>query len=311
MYTFLILEKIIYNYLRIYKKEGLNMGIQTDITKSIDKYTIQRLFNNIQTRKELATSLIEENKDLLPKKITDKVATDYIIKNWNYKKVAKWTRKEFEKSSKNIEQVEAQHDFMAEMNEWLEKYDDDLKWVISQGNFDAFIQYINNVYNGTEEERDELVSKAAIKMRRIKSINTKRNDAIEQLIVKHDCTIMPTLKHINHVDFYINGIAYDQKVSRSLGRNFEKEYGDDYLTIAQQNPELVAKSLYENQDEGRFGADSRLYVVYLNPEATMLNIKDALTEVDFQKPYPITFEYKHKNGLIKKYQTKAFVIFIN
>lgn len=53
------------------------------------------------------------------------------------------------------------------------------------------------------------------------------------------------------------------------------------------NPEKVAEYLYRLQDEGRFDAERRLYVVYLDEDISVIDLKDKIQEVDFSTPLDI------------------------
>jgi len=84
--------------------------------------------------------------------------------------------------------------------------------------------------------KDSKVKNAAIKYRRIKEINTKRNDYLESLIFLKNDNIIPTLAHTRGVDFFINGVSFDQKVSRSVTNEFKKDFGVDWKKEAINNP---------------------------------------------------------------------------
>ena len=114
--------------------------------------------------------------------------------------------------------------------------------------FDQHVHALNRNKSLSEDEKDSLLSKEVIVFRRIKHINSLRNDYIESLVFKND-NVIPTLGNRKGIDFYINGEPYDQKVGKSVGKAFVDEYGDNYREMALNYPELVAKSLYENQDE--------------------------------------------------------------
>ena len=122
--------------------------------------------------------------------------------------------------------------------------------------------------------------------------------------------MLPTLSHRRNVDFFIDGEQYDQKVSKSVGEAFKKEYGPNWRQVAIARPGLVAKSLYANQDEGRFGRDPRLLVVNLDENIGASRIKQVISETDLTNPLEIDFEFKYKSGITKHYKTKCFVILI-
>jgi len=123
--------------------------------------------------------------------------------------------------------------------------------------------------------------------------------------------VIPTFANRRGVDFYINGEPFDQKVSRSVGRNFIAEYGEDYREIAISRPDLVAKCLYEYQDEARFGCEPRLLVVYLDSDLEIEDIEDSLAEVDFDNPININFEYRHSDGRTLIYETYCYIVLLH
>ena len=41
---------------------------------------------------------------------------------------------------------------------------------------------------------------------------------------KNNSEVFPTLKHSAGLDYFVDGVPYDQKVSRSLGAMFKKDY---------------------------------------------------------------------------------------
>jgi hypothetical protein len=70
------------------------------------------------------------------------------------------------------------------------------------------------------------VKVAAVKYRRLKELNTARNDYLETLLFEKNTDIVPTLRHNKGTDFYIDGIAFDQKVAKSPTQEFIKKHGD-------------------------------------------------------------------------------------
>lgn len=148
----------------------------------------------------------------------------------------------------------------------------------------------------------------------MKEINTVRNDYLETLIFDKNPDIMPTFTNSLNVDFFINGYSFDQKVGRSCTKEFADDHGENWKGIAINNPEKVAEYLYRLQDEGRFDADPRLYVVYLDEDISILDLKNKIQQIDFSNPYEITFDYKSGKGTNQKittYKTRCFVILLS
>lgn len=188
----------------------------------------------------------------------------------------------------------------------------EINWGFAQSDYDGFLQRLNNNCDKDDKEKDRIASDAIIKNRRLKEINTLRNDFIEYGIFENNINILPTLSHHKGVDFFIikDNISqkWDQKVSKSVTTQFQKNYGDTWKDVAIQKPEEVAKYLYQYQDPGRFGADNRILVVYLNDDIDINNIKK--TDLILVNPHKIEFEYKHSKTDIKKYNVECFIILL-
>jgi len=183
-------------------------------------------------------------------------------------------------------------------------------WPFSQGAFDDFVQGVN-AQKTDGPTKDERVRKAAVQYRRIKEINAVRNDYIETLIFEKNKNVLPTLRHGRLVDFFISGKSFDQKVSRGPTNEFKKEFGVKWKSHAIEHPEVVAEYLYSFQDEGRFGADSRLLVVYLDPDVSIDEITSIIEKTDLQDPLEVTFVYSHENQDEKMtYKVTCFVILL-
>lgn len=199
------------------------------------------------------------------------------------------------------------------LSEWERLKLGNIAWPFSQGDFDGFIQRLNSE-NCDGYQKDEKAKNAAVKYRRIKEINTVRNDFIETLIFEKNINILPTLNHRRGVDFFINGISFDQKVAKSPTNEFKKDFGDNWKDYAIQNPHKVAEYLYKYQDEGRFGADSRLLVVYLDEDISIEKIAETIENTDLQNPLEINFEYTHNKGKPteknKTYKVNCFIILL-
>lgn len=79
--------------------------------------------------------------------------------------------------------------------------------------------------------------------------NTQTTRIIEDIFSQHQ-NVLPTLVDIKGVDFFINDIPLDLKITR-IPDGFDETF--DKL-------ELI-KWLYENQSEQRFGAENRLFLI--------------------------------------------------
>ena len=232
-----------------------------------------------------------------------------IVNTWDYEISKKIIRDIFKTTTKYQNGKKADNAMQILIKEWNTLNLGNVAWPFSQGDFDGFVQRINSEQiNGFE--KDEKVKDAAVKYRRIKEINTVRNDFIETLIFEKNENIMPTLNHRRGVDFFVNGVSYDQKVAKSPTKEFKKEFGNNWRNIAISQPEIVAKYLYTYQDEGRFGADPRLLVVYLDEDVTIQQIRDIVANTDLNNYITVDFTFNHKVHGAKNYKVPCIVVLL-
>ena len=232
-----------------------------------------------------------------------------VVKHWDFEKGTRIIRDLFTRTEKYKNGKSADGAMELLLGEWKSVCAGKIAWPFSQGDFDGFVQRLNS--EQTEGfEKDEKVKEAAVKYRRIKEINTLRNDFIEMLIFEKNLNVIPTLSHRRGVDFFIDGEQYDQKVGSSPTRQFISDFGGGKDTVnkkltlhnadsigdfknrdsawkqtAINNPNLVAKYLYTYQDEGRFGAGPRLLVVYLDEDVSAGRIKELIEKNGFSKSF--------------------------
>lgn len=276
-----------------------------DIKSRINFELVKKIFSNANNAKKFLTYF-----NVNAKGHSSRDMFNEIVKIWDYDKALPVIRDIFKASSKFSRGSKGADNLEILLNEWHNLNLGNISWPFSQGAFDNFVQSIN-AENIQRSQKDEKVKNAAIKYRRIKEINTERNDFIENLIFLKNENIIPTLSNSRGVDFFINGISFDQKVSRSVTMQFKKDFGDRWRETAINKPQVVAKYLYTYQDEGRFGAQPRLFIVYLNEGISPLAVKETINNIDLNQPFDITFTYKHKNHGDKTYRTQAFVILLS
>ncbi len=232
-----------------------------------------------------------------------------IAKLWNYNSQKEYLRKVFRTTEKYVNGKNAESNLETQNKDWESLKLGPIKWPFSQGRFDDFVQGLN-ASNKCDKKKDKDVSLAAIRFRRIKAINTHRNDFIEYLLFEEKDFIIPTFRHKKGIDFLIHGIPYDQKVSCGPTAKFKKDFGDNWRDKAIERPQLVAKYLYSGQDEGRFGHNNRVLVVYLDDNISASRIKEIIKNTDLVKPKIIKFSYKHSDGTTKNYKAKCFIILL-
>ena len=275
-----------------------------DIRSRINCDLVKKIFSNANNAKEFIKRLNINTKGMDSRKIFNS-----IVINWNYEKALPIVLYIFKSSPKFKRGQSGSATIEILLREWRELGFGDIAWPFSQGAFDNFVQSINSE-SSSRIEKDEKVRIAAVKYRRIKEINTERNDFLESLIFLKNENIIPTLSNSRGVDFFINGISFDQKVSRSVTNEFKRDFGDCWREIAVNNPAKVAQYLYEYQDEGRFGYSPRLFIVYLDENISPLEAKNTIENINLDKPLDISFTYRHKVKGETAYKTQAFVVLL-
>lgn len=278
-----------------------------DIKNRIDFTLVKKIFGNATNGLEFLEKIGQSN--ILKTKKSQEIFNK-IVQIWDYQKATPIIRDIFMRSEKYKRGLDGQNTIKILLDEWQNLGFGNLEWPFSQGAFDNFVQSINSE-NIDRISKDEKVKNAAVRYRQIKEINTERNDFLESLIFAKNPNIIPTLSHSRGVDFFINGISFDQKVSRSVTNEFKKDFGNKWREKALKEPHLVAQYLYSYQDEGRFGYAPRLFVVYLDEDISPLEVKDIITNTNLKNPLDITFTYKHKDIGNRTYKTQSFVILLS
>lgn len=234
-----------------------------------------------------------------------------VVDSWDYNRSLPIIREMFRRSVKYTRGKNADEPLAELRDEWKELGLGEISWPFSQGDFDNFVQRVNSSTSTTAREKDDETKLAALKYRRIKEINTYRNDFIETLLFEKNENILPTLNHRRGVDFFIDGISYDQKVAKSPTAQFKREYGDNWRQAAIDNSDKVAEYLYRYQDEGRFGADPRLLVVYLDEDVSADKIREIVNSINLDTPSYINFSFQHKLQGASEYRVPCFVVLLH
>ena len=280
------------------------------IIQGITAEDIKKIFGNTENKKNYLAKFFEATGN------TDRIRTkrdeidQQIIDTWSYEISKSIIREMFRNHPKFLRQQHLGLEIDEALAQWKNLGLGDFEWPFSAMSFDQHVHTLNRNDQLSEEDKDRILTQEIIKFRRIKHINALRNDYIESLIFQNE-NVIPTLGNNKGVDFYINGNPYDQKVGKSVGKSFINQYGENYREIAVACPDLVAKSLYENQDEERFGDEARLLIVYLDNNISANDIRTQISEIDFSAPYEITFDYKHSNNIVISHRTKCFVVLLH
>jgi len=64
------------------------------------------------------------------------------------------------------------------------------------------------------------------------------------------------------------------------------------------------------QDEGRFGYEPRLFVVYIDEDIPVIELKSIIDKIDIAKPIEVSFTYKHEKLGEKTYKTYCFMVLL-
>lgn len=281
------------------------------LKERIELNEIKKIFSNKDEKLEYLDLLYKEKKitSALPK--TNNAIDEEIINTWEFNISNKIIRKMFEKTEKYQIGKNSPEAIKEMMSRWKELKLGEFEWPFLPMSFDQHIQSINTDKQLTEDEKDEKVKREMVKFRRIKKINTARNDFIEYLIVENNENVTPTLKHNRGIDFYINGYPFDQKVSRSVTKEFIKDFGDNWKEEAKKHPETVAEYLYKYQDEARFGDEPRLLIVYLDNDITDDGIRKCVINTNFKKPKHISFEYEFSNNTKGTFNADCYILLLS
>ena len=125
-----------------------------------------------------------------------------VVQSWDYDTHKPIVRDLFRETPKYKNGKSANDAMQVLLAEWQALQLGAVEWPFTQSGFDAFVQRINSE-SETGAIKDEKVKAAAVKYRRIKEINTVRNDFIETLIFEKNENIVPTLGHSRGLDFII------------------------------------------------------------------------------------------------------------
>jgi len=236
---------------------------------------------------------------------------ELVVENWEYEEALPIVRQMFRETDK-YRQGNSGSKLLPELiNEWKSMGLGDVAWPCGQAAFDKLVQRINTS-NASRATKDEEVNKASLKFRRMKELVTVRNDLIEALLFEANEEIIPTLKHTAGTDFFVRGDRFDQKTSKSVGKAFKEEFGDQWREEAISRPQAVARSLYENQDPDRFSDGPRLYVVDVDETAFFdpAAIRAAVDQAEVGSPVRVDFKYDDRGGGKVAYSTRCITVLL-
>lgn len=169
-----------------------------DIKRTINQDIVKKIFSN-KANAIVFLELYGYDKKTLNKQRPNDLFGE-IVRIWNYEEAKDKIRSIFKQTTKFKNGLNGEKNIDVLLKEWKELGFDKVDWPFSQGQFDSFVQSINAEKN-IRTEKDEKVKLAAVKYRRIKELNTERNDFLETLVFLKNENIIPTLSHTRGVDF--------------------------------------------------------------------------------------------------------------
>lgn len=226
---------------------------------------------------------------------------EFICKNWDYEVCKPVLREMFTKTEKYNRGKNGKELFKSFKEQYKQKGFTDYRWPFISGQFDNYavksIVYPAVGDISTFDNNLIRVQQDVEKFSYLKIFNTLRNDYLEYLIFHSDEDVIPTFSHRGGLDFFIHGMGYDQKVSRSVTNQFMEKHGDDWRNKAIENPLEVAKFLMELGDESRFSNVPRLFVIDVDGSYELNGIEEMVSTVNFQEPQSVSYQYQHKSGV--------------
>lgn len=247
------------------------------------------------------STLKSESANIVFNKVCEK--WDYDIAKMVTRNISKKTKYNLSKYKKNCELYENIRNIINN------EYNGNKEWAFNVTTYDikltSTIRNQNNILYGLDAHLSDIKKNYLIK-----SYNIYRSFLYEYYIIKHHDSILPTLSNNNGVDFYYNGKKFDLKNTSSVTEKFKIDHGDKWVRDALNNPETVAKYLYENQNENRFGFDPRIFIVELNDTIqTIEQIEKSCRNLNFGSLHKIDFSYI-KNGTKENFTTESLVVFV-
>jgi hypothetical protein len=190
------------------------------------------------------------------------------------------------------------------LKEYTTKFGEVLDWVFHPSKFDEWRKKktygditLEVYYSGCDQHR--LAAEIA----------DAKNKMLEIISFHEDPEIYPILGDKKGLDYIYRRQGRDWKTSKSPGKAFIdycKKNDLNPIEYALSHPEVVAKSLYENQDSTRFGFEPRHFIVSLGSDLKPVEeLIKSYKSISYENPMNITFTYKGKD-----YSTQALVSYI-
>lgn len=293
--------------------------ISKDLRNNPNLYTIKRLFPK-DAAKELAHILFEsdtseKDPDFFYKgglkagkpKITGKNSHEIILQYWDYDIALQFTRSEIVKTDQyglycyekyaHWKYAECNYRKTVEIRETVIQNNKNQWRMAPMHAYSEFVR-IARMRGISDKARAEMIAELGNNI--VSNINyqTARNDLIEYILFETKQEVFPTLVEIKGVDFFYNGVPYDQKVTFGLGA-FERKFDsqEEAFDAAKKNPKLVLETLFKDQDFSRFNSSNtmnRLLFSLTDLRVTHEEIKLAIKKIDLSSPFELDVFFSNK-----------------
>ena len=237
--------------------------------------------------------------------------TDYIVNHWEYESCRDVLRDMYVLSDK----YKGGKGSKELLEKFMKKYPyDDFNYPFTSNNFDSYIRK-NAVFPSIENIGKFFkflftVTKDVTKFVFLKIFSTLRNDYIEYLMFHSNIDVIPTFSHRGGIDFYIKGIGFDQKVSKSTTNEFKRDYGDNWRDTSINDPYEVCRYLMMYGDEARFSNVPRLFVIDIDGNYKLDGIEDIIKDINFDDPRVVDYVYNHRSTGNKEYSCPVICILL-
>ena len=188
------------------------------------------------------------------------------------------------------------------------EYNQDKSWAFHPSTYEDNLIKCIRKYKDIDEARAENKINADRNLV-IKAYNNSRSFLYEYFLVRNHPKILPTLSNSKGLDIFINQ-KWDIKNTSGVTSEFKKDFGENWMEHAINNPKLVAEYLFKNQGDDRFNCDDRIFLIDLSHGMKEISeIEKTCKNIEFDKVYEINFE-KIINGIKNDCSAKAMVVYI-
>ena len=161
--------------------------------------------------------------------------------------------------------------------------------------------------------------------------NQNTNDLIEEIFKRND-KIIPTLRRVHGVDFFIKSEGLDVPVDLKLTflpKEFIKIYTrqgkttKQIISMVKDNPKILANWLYENQNPRLFNNNIRFFIVLIDKEHLENSwklkaefelihgkVNTFLSTIDGDNLIEVKYSYNKEDRVAGNYKTKCYLLTI-